>query len=70
MILNLRVTLLVFNSKLCLLAVKAAWGRVGLRVCGLTVGHHGAGAARADSNVEVFNNAGVLTGLFIRVKLK
>lgn len=39
-------------------------------VCGLIVGQHGAGAARADSNVGVLNNAEVLTGLFIRVKLK
>ena len=39
-------------------------------VRGLIVGQHGADGARADSNVEVFNNAAVLTGLFIRVKLK
>lgn len=39
-------------------------------VCGLIVGQHGASAVRADSNVKVFNNAEVLTGLFIRVKLK
>lgn len=39
-------------------------------VCGLIVGQNGVGAARADSNVEVFNNAKVLAGLFIRVKLK
>lgn len=39
-------------------------------VCGLIVGHHGAGAGQADSSVGSFNNAEVLTGLFIRVKLK
>lgn len=39
-------------------------------VGGLIVGQNRVGAVRADSNVEVFNNAKVLTGLFIRVKLK
>lgn len=39
-------------------------------MCGLIVGQKGAGAARADSNVDVFNNAEVLSGLFIRVKLQ
>lgn len=43
---------------------------VSVCVCGLIVGQNGVGAARADSNVEVFNNAKVLAGLFIRVKLK
>lgn len=46
------------------------WGYMCVCMCGLIVGHYGAGTARADSNVGVFNNAAELTGLFIRVKLK
>lgn len=38
--------------------------------CGLIVGQNQVGAARADAGVEAFNNAKVLVGLFIRVKLK
>ncbi len=75
---NLCGSLSVFNGRFWLTSLCATWDRVGLRVhvcvcvCvwGLIVGQHAAGAACADSNVKVFNNAEVLTGLFIRVKLK
>lgn len=43
-------------------------GAVCVCLCGLIVGQHW--VARADRNVKVFNNADVLSGLFIRVKLK
>lgn len=49
------------------------WGHmfvVCVCVCGLIAGQHSASTERADSSVEVLNNAEVVTGLFSRVKLK